>query len=159
MIQPNKDLLAIDRNNLELECEKQPQLAFEWGEQLAAASRRAKEARNSLKLAEAQIATEVRTRPGDYGLFKVTEDSVKQAVLLQSEYQQIQKELVIAEYEEDLLQQFCYAWSDRKKELENMVQLHGQMYFSRVQTTPREAAPARMRTMRDAAEQVRPPKR
>lgn len=156
----DKNVLLINRNSLDEECAHQPQLLFEWGEALARASLRAKEAKNRLKVVEAEIAMDVRSAPQKYGLDKITESSVAATVLLQPQYEAAHKELITAEYEEELLSQMVKALSDRRSELENLVRLHGQMYWSKPDTTAttqedREAAmrgagsKVKVRTMRD----------
>ena len=128
---PDEELLVIHENALEKDCQALPRRTFQWGQKLAQARRRVKEVKNSLKLIFAEIAMDIRNNHLDYGLEKVTEGGIEQTVLLQPSYQSLQSRLVEAEFEEDVLDAFLKSLQDHKKELENMVQLHGQMYWSK----------------------------
>src|ERR1700724_3301894 len=91
-------LLEIDKHRLDEELNKQPQLFREHADILATAKREAAEAKADLKLrtAEAKARYEeqsarinlaVRDDPQKYGIEKVREDAIKEAILLCDEYQ------------------------------------------------------------------------
>lgn len=160
MTKTHKGLLDINRNALEEECQDQPKMVFEWVEQAAVAARRVKEAKNKLKLVEAQLILKIRADPQEYGIVgKVTESGINSAVILHPSYQQAQDAVIQAEYDSDVVDGMIKALNDRRSQLENLVKLYGQQYWSkpRIAEEDREAgrvegsreAKIKPRTMRD----------
>jgi hypothetical protein len=150
MNQPKEETLEIRLDSLETACQNHPQQMFKWGVELAKAKKKTKVAKNDLKLCHARISRQVRFKPGDYALEKITDASVEAAVLDQQEYQDCQQRLIDVEYEEDVLKAFMDAMSDGREELGNLTKLHGQMYFSKPDTKLPEAD--RVKTMRDGVQ-------
>lgn len=150
MKKPNKDLLKINLNRLEEECAGQSQLMAEWGEILADAKRKSKDLRKALKLLTAQISLNVRRDPAEFGLARATDDSVKEVVTTQDEVQNLQDQVIQAEYEEEILDSFVWSIVDRKAQLENLVKLHGQMYWSKPDTSSEETSQSRIAAMQTA---------
>lgn len=128
---PPGNLLMIHQDRLEDDCTQQPQLTFVYGQQLADATRKAKLAKNRLKLVEAELSLDARSDPTAYNLSKITEDALKAVVIVHPEYKHAQQALIDAEHEEEVLRAFIYALNDRKEQLGNMTKLHGQMYWSK----------------------------
>lgn len=156
MDKPDKNLLKIDRNNLEEVCETHPQLAFIWGEKFAQAKALLSEKEYALKLTYAQVEREARTNPTDFYIIKPTEDAFKSAVLCSREYQKAHAEMVEAMLIEGELFSFVMALNARKDLICDLVKLHGQQYWSKVNPAEAEEKPdeiSRMRTMRSATEE------
>jgi hypothetical protein len=131
MPEPNDSLLSINLDRLEEDAQEHPKLAFQWGKLLAEAARKAKVAKNNLKLVAAELELEIRKKPAEYGLDKVTEGSVNAVILCDEQYKYQQQLLIKTEHEEDVLKAFCFALSDRKSMIEAEVKLHGQTYWSK----------------------------
>lgn len=129
--EPAKTLLAIRPNELDKDCNRNPQMAYHFGTKLAEAQKRVTTLEKSLKLRKAQVILAVHKDPAGYGLVKATELLMESVVETDEEYMRMQKDLIQAEYERDILKQFVLAIADRKQEIENMVYLFGQMYWSK----------------------------
>lgn len=132
---PDKSLLKIDPSNLDKECESLPQTAFVWGEKVAEARKRVKELTQEVKVKAADLDADIRANPESHGLLKVTDDGVKSAIVRAGSYQVIVTKLHEAEYHLEVLEAFFWALKDKKSMIEVMAQLHGQMYWSRPNTT------------------------
>jgi len=138
MNKPPKFDPTIDMNRLDEEWRDQPRLYYEWASHLAEARRDAAEAANSLKATEADLKSAIRNNPVAYGLGeKPTVDAINAAVVAQPDYTLAAKEVLDADYAVDLIGAAVKALDHRKKALENLVDLHGQSYFS----TPRVKRP------------------
>jgi len=122
--------LEIDIENLEVEATLQPELFFKY-------SRLAKEARENfdmlkmrLSVTESELAQKARIRPRAFGLQKVTEASIREAVQTHPKYITIYKKMIKAKSYADLLNRAQEAMDQRKRMLELLVQLHGREYFA-----------------------------
>src|SRR6185369_14885155 len=98
------DFLAIDPENLDLACMGQPKLMRYWCRQLAVARKKTADAKKELKLAMAEVRSEVRSDPEKFGVIKVNEDSVADAMALDARWQQAQTVLNQAEYDEGVIE-------------------------------------------------------
>lgn len=122
--------VQIDENKLDQECVRLP------GDYLKAATHSADckaavdEAKNTLKVAEADMAKDIRERPGQYGLEKVTEAAVKELTIGSKPYQAAAKALRDAEYEAELAQALVWAFQHKKNMVEKLIDLHGMGYFA-----------------------------
>jgi hypothetical protein len=127
----DETVLEIHENKLEKDAATQPQLLFKWGKERALARKNAKVAKNNLKLVEADLGKQVRNSPSEFDVDKVTETSVKEAILTHKLYQKAHEDQIEAEYEADVLDEFVNALTDKSKEIGVMSQLHGQQYWSK----------------------------
>jgi hypothetical protein len=73
----DENVLAIDRNRLDDEWERQPKLYREYAMDLADARYTLELAEYDLGIEKARISEDVRTDPDRYGLSKITEPAVK----------------------------------------------------------------------------------
>lgn len=144
---PDEDSLSIHKDRLDDDAEHQPKLMFRWGTELAAARRASKEAKARLKVVVAEVDRSVRASPGRYGLDKITEAAVTNIVVLSREHAVATQALIEAEYQEDMVDAYVKALNDRKGEIEVMSRLHGQMYWSKPDQTPKDQE----RVMREAS--------
>jgi hypothetical protein len=153
---PDERVLDISLDKLEEDCQRQPQLLFIWGTKLAQVKKDAKVAKNNLKMTAAKLDKEIRADPDSKGLEKITEKAVELCILDQPEYQDAQAILLEAEYEEDVLQAFVSALYDKSGELEKLIKLHGQMYWSKPDTSgsPKSNDAARTAQMQATAKTV-----
>lgn len=126
----------IDDQRLDWEWTRQPEMVYRTLRELAEAKKAHEEARRKIDVVRAELAAEIRKTPDRYGVVKVTENSVEEAILVQPEYTEIVKAAIEARYEMDLLQAAADALDHKKKALENLVFLHGQNYFAEPQAKP-----------------------
>lgn len=131
--------LDIDENELDAEWLGQPKLRFSYSLKLAEAQHAFDEAKANLKLVEAEVEMDARESPEDYNLTKVTDASVKAAVLTSDRYKKAQKGLNDAQYRVNILWAAVNSIDDRRKALEKLVDLWQGSYFGE----PRASASAR----------------
>jgi hypothetical protein len=151
---PTKDLLTIHADRLDEDCDSNPKLAFEWGEALAEARKNTSLAKNNLKLIAAELDNDIRSNPAKFDLEKATDKAVEACVLTQICYQNAQQELIDAEYEEAVLQAFVFAVSDRKQQITNRANLHGQQYWSKPNMTEESKKRTREEVQQEADKAV-----
>lgn len=133
--QEKDDLLKIDLARLEDCCSNQHIMLRQWGDKLALARKKVTDLENAAKVCKAELGKKIRQRYEAYGLVKGTEAEIESAILTQPEYKAAVELVTQAEYEKDLIKSMVDALHDRRTELENLVQLHGQMYFAKPNTS------------------------
>jgi DNA repair ATPase RecN len=143
--------LDIDLTRLEREWVEQPARYHECAERLADARRLLDEKKLELDVVHAELDHQIRKAPEQFAVPKLTEEVVKQTIVLQSTYQKASRELIDARHEAALAQAACDAMDHRKKALENAVHLFCADYFS----APRAPKEARERVEEDAKRDVR----
>lgn len=131
----------IDPHALDIACLEQPYLFFKYAEKAIDARTAADQAKLRKEIIEAELDIKVRRNPGKYGLEKVTDPSVKAAVLRHPKYSAAMGEWLTARDTQAVLEQAVGAMEMRKRMLEALVTLHGQGYFS-VPNAPRDLATA-----------------
>jgi chromosome segregation ATPase len=124
-------MLDIHLNHLEDDASELPKFLFEAGTELANARRKTKEAKNALKVLEAELDRQVRADPEKYGLEKITEPGIKAVILDSDDYKVAQTAVLDAEHAEDLLDIMVKALGSKKDMIEVEARLHGQMYWSK----------------------------
>lgn len=122
--------LSIDMDMLDHEWLGQPKLFLKYATKLADAKKDLDVAKSSLDVVEAETNLMIREDPEKHISSKVTETSIKSAVLLHPDYMAAQRRLTKARHRVDVLQAAVTALDQRKKALENLVALHGQSYFA-----------------------------
>jgi hypothetical protein len=142
------DILSIDETLLDEEWIKQPKLFYKHACRLAETRTRVDDIKNQLEIQKTEVENvkahldmSIRNNPEEYNISgKVTEAAIKNVVSVQPEckraidvYNELQKELIQAKNDSDVLQALVSALDHKKTALENLVKLHGQNYFS----TPR----------------------
>lgn len=127
-------ILEIHLDRLEMDGAEQPKLTFEWSSALAGARRATKKVKNALKLKYAELSLSIRQDPQEFGFEKVTEGTIDSLVLVQKDYQELQGELVQAEFEEDNIGAMVEALRDRRAQIGHEVQLYNGMYWSKPDT-------------------------
>lgn len=129
--QTEESLLAIDNTQLDREWAKQPKLYHEYATQSAEVRRVLDEKEAEFKVAKAEVDKRIRTNPTKYGLSeKPTEASIASTILLQKKYLKAQNEVILAQYDVNIIDAMVRSLDHKKSALENMVRLHGQDYFS-----------------------------
>lgn len=132
--------MVIDETSLDVECLRQPKLAYTYGKYLAECQRDHSEAVEAIKTIQAELIAKVHENPEKYlGVGKKATVQVVEAfyrghkkyIKAKDNWVRAQFELAIAEraYQEVSL--------TRKKMLENLIQLHQSQYFAGP-STPRD---------------------
>lgn len=130
------DLLAIDIHNLENDASSQPRLIRIWIDKLAHAEKKAKLAKRELRLVKAELSKSVRSSPSKYGIVKLTDTSVEDAVVCMSTYKAKEEEYIDVELSRDIIKSMVQSLHERGEQISNEVKLHGQGYFSKVSVDP-----------------------
>lgn len=124
------DLFKPDKNNLDEEWVNQPAMYLEYALKLADAKAEHDRAKANLEVVMAEEDLQIRRHPEDYGLEKITEKIVESTVLLQSKVSVASEKLIKTKHKVDILQAYVYALENRKKSLENLVQLRLAEYYA-----------------------------
>lgn len=133
-----ENIVAIDEDELGRECVKLPTATLRASHRAADMKRDVVELKAELDVIEADISKRVRAAPGKYGVDeKVTEKAVAAVIALQKEYQDKQREIRAAQYEQDLAQALVNALEHKKRSLTLLVELHGMGYFAAPKITER----------------------
>ena len=91
--------LSVNRHKLDTDLEKIPNEILVWTRQAIADLVTSQRAENALKLVEAHLNIDIRTNPIDYGMAKVTEDTVKALIQVQQKYIDAQDAFLAAKSE------------------------------------------------------------
>jgi hypothetical protein len=124
-----KNDLQIDESALDIELLEQPNLMMIYSENLAETRKKFELKKSELEVKRAELDKAIRTNPRIYGIEKITESVVSNTIILQSDYQKIQEELIILQYEYDIAKFASSAMSSRNYALGELVKLHGMNYF------------------------------
>ena len=124
------DHFEINQYALDEEWIRQTRLVYRYGQNLAEAKRDLDVLKAEMDLVDSEMDAEVRRRPSDFGIDKVTERSIQSAIVMSDGYKKIQKEVIDAKHEVDVLQAAVNALEHKKRALESLVQLHGMQYFA-----------------------------
>lgn len=132
LVDTEGSFLHFDKNNLDMEWEKQPRLYYQFALLLADARKEHAEAKAELDVVTAELADAIRKDPWKYmSLEKATVDAVKEAVLMQDDHKIATRALISSKHKVDIHEAAVWALDHRKKALENEVQLFLSNYFSR----------------------------
>jgi hypothetical protein len=129
--------IKIDETALDLEWMEQPSLMIKYTRYSAEMRKVADEIEAELDVTKAEVEKEVRENPDKFGISKVTEAAVKAAILLDSRYIKVNKDLIKAKFEAKVAEGAVKAFDHRKDALENLARLLGLQYFAGPRT-PRD---------------------
>lgn len=129
--------LAIDPHKLDEEWLYQSQLYMKYSQLASNAQKERDKAKENLDVVRAGKDRDIREKPDEYSLIKVTEAVVSATILQTKEYQEANNKLIEANYKLNLYQSGVRALEHKKKALENLVQLWIANYYSGP-TEPRE---------------------
>lgn len=124
------DFVRLDRNRLHLHLEDQPTLVIQYGVQLAEAEEDHDRAQNEEGVVWADIDKDVRMNPDKYGLAKLTEPGINNAITLHAKYQQAREKTIQARKAVNILKRAMEALQQRGHSLEGLIKLHLAGYFS-----------------------------
>jgi len=122
--------IEIDGEALDQEWLAQPSFCLKYGRHSAKMKKRLEEAKQNLDIAKAEADKSIRSNPEKYGIEKVTETVVANAILKEDGYQEAYTAYLNSKYEAEMAQAAVNAFEHRKSALENLVRLYGQQYFS-----------------------------
>lgn len=114
---------------LHQDAEGQAQLAFRAGELAAELKAEAKRARLALEQAEADADREVRGTPASFGLDKITESAVRNAVVSHTRVRAAEASAIEVEKDADLAQSLANAYEHRRSMLKLEVDLYLGNYY------------------------------
>lgn len=120
----------IDKYSLDEEWVRQVKQVAYFGEKLARARQKLEEAKRKTQIFEADTATNIRRKPGRYGVKRVTEAAIKEIVALETLKSTEHEEYLKIKHEYDLLEITMRTLEHKKRALTDLVTLHGQQYFS-----------------------------
>lgn len=122
-IKDAKDVFLIDRYNLAEEYVRQPDLRKEYSRKSADASEEYRRAKARLAVVEAEVKMEIRKDPASFELDKITEDSVKNAMVLDSRYQEALDEEIKAEHNAAIHSGYLRVLDDRKQSITDLLKM------------------------------------
>lgn len=145
---PDQNPFEIDQNDLDTEWRKQPQLSRAAGRREADARHAHAQAKANLSVVAARMALSIRRAPEKFNIReKPTVDEVNAALESTPEYQQAVADVDAAQLAWDYAKADTVAFVDRRKALENLVELMRLDYFS--EQEPRALSGESARRMRD----------
>ena len=122
--------VRIDADSLEVEWTRQPELTHKYGLELARARAEADRTKEALALIEAETKAAIRANPAKFGIEKVTEGAINEAVTISDGYRAATADHLKAKADQDIIQAGLNAIYAKKDALENLVRLLGQNYFA-----------------------------
>lgn len=122
--------IEINPEALDVAWLEQPRLMLQYSKNSAKMRRELDMAKQELDIAKAEADRKIRESPEDFGLVKVTEASVSNAILNEDGYKDAYAIYLSTKYESDMAQGAVNAFEHRKSALENLVRLYGQQYFA-----------------------------
>jgi hypothetical protein len=122
--------VTIDPDALDVEWLGQPGLIYKYSKKSAEAQQELSNAKESLELTSAELNKKIRSNPEKYGCEKITDDVVKNTILIQESYKAKNEIYKEAQFEVNIIRGVMDALNNKKSALENLVKLHGQNYFA-----------------------------
>lgn len=122
--------LTIDKNALDYEWQRQPNLFQKYAEEAANANWERDQAKENIEIVKAGIHKEVSENPNVFGIEKVTVDAVKSAVTSHEKVKKAVKKFLRLKYEAEILMSAKQAFEHKKTALEHMAKLYLSGYWS-----------------------------
>jgi hypothetical protein len=129
-LQMFREKLAINRDELELECQNQPLIYEEIGQEVTKAYRLSKDAKADYDCIVGSTMLAIRKNPGAYGLDKLTESTVNAAVTTDEQVKKSKAEMHQKEEEFKALQILQEACQQRKSSIRDLVDMWVHNYYS-----------------------------
>ena len=125
-----KEDLRVDIYNLHIEAQLYPALVEKWGTRLAEAKEEIKQAKDKLDMVYADLDFKIRNDPDEYEVKKVTNETVKSAIMRETEHQQANENYLKACKNVDIIQVACNTIDAKKSTIKHEVELYIAGYFS-----------------------------
>ena len=122
--------MSIDESQIDMECLDQAKLMLKVTRLEAELDKAEDNAKEAKELAFAELDKEIRSDPEKFGVEKVTEASVKSAILSCQKYKDANQAYINAKFEAKCANGAVRACDQRKSMLETLAKLHGQSYFA-----------------------------
>jgi hypothetical protein len=122
--------VRIDPDSLDTEWLNQPSLMMKYNTYQARVNRALEQAKEKLKVIQAELDRAIRKDPAAFGVEKVTEGSIQSAIVLSPKYADVRDEVIEANYEAEMAKAAVISVAQKKDSLEGLVRLHGQQYFA-----------------------------
>ena len=123
-------MFDLDKNRLDDEWVVQPKRFLKAATELSDAKEEADRLKAERDLLEAELDNDIRSRPEDYGLAKLTEPAIKKTIMKEERMARMEDKIIKARHKVGVLDALVSALEHRKKALENLVQLRLAEYFS-----------------------------
>jgi hypothetical protein len=120
----------IDPMALDIEWLDHSNKALRYGRHEVKMERELDDAKMALDVVRAELDSDIRTDPEKFGLSKITEGAVQNVILLQKRFRVANERFLDAKREYGFARVANRTIIDHKYALENLVRLHGQLYFS-----------------------------
>jgi len=125
------NILDIDKFNLDTEWIEQPKLYMRYVEKTADAREELDILKDQLSVARAELSLAIRKSPVKYlGDIKVTEGSIAACFDTNKGLQKLNKAIIEKKHEIEVFAGMLTSLEQRKRGLENLVELHGRSYFA-----------------------------
>lgn len=122
--------VSIDDSALDVEWLAQSSLTFKYCKIEADARKALDDAKARLDIIKAELDQDIRANPESFGLPKVTESAIGNAISASKKCKDAEEEVRQASYELNMAQAAVRSIYAKKDALENLVRLHGQQYFA-----------------------------
>lgn len=126
----DKDFLIIDDLNLDREWIKQPQLYFQYAENLAIAKSEFDQAKAEADLVSARLDAKIRSNPEKYKIEKISEKAISSTIEQNAEMRKANNKIIKAKYRVELYGGVVTALEHKKRALTMLVELSKMNYFS-----------------------------
>jgi len=151
----SESIVQINPLELDRECVRLPSDYVEVALEAADLRKRLDELKAEQEVLEADLAKDIRSNPGSYGLEKVTEAAVSACITANSKVQTLAEKTARAKHRLDIAQAVISALEAKKRSLTLLVELHGMSYFA----GPNLSDKGRQVVERMTKENVRPRRR
>lgn len=122
----------IDQNALDTECQRHPKMVHDVGVLMAKAKREIAYLERDFETLRADLDSTIRNDPTSYGIEKVTEPAIKAAIATAKELHEAQDAVIEAQYRMNLLIAASRTLDHRKRNISDLIELHGRAYFADV---------------------------
>jgi hypothetical protein len=135
-----KTEIFINKNELDEELVKQPQLYCYWAEQEAAALYERDKNKEKLDLVKAELDGEIRKNPNKYGIEKITESAISNAIIQNSKYKEANDFYLQSVQDARILGVAKISFDMRNNSLKGLVSLFVSGYWA---SNPKESSMAK----------------
>lgn len=129
-----KNILAINKYDLDTETATQPGLYKSWAKKACKKRFEYDQAKANHEVLKAKIELEVRRDPEKFNLPKVTEDTIKATVITDKRLIASWDKVLLLKLEASELDILVEALAQRKKSIEDLIQLFFRDYFAKPKT-------------------------
>lgn len=136
----DKSQFSIDLDALDIECQNQPDLVYRVCRVLTETKKELADEEKAFKACKEKIAAHARKNPHKYGIMKVTNDAINNAVATHEKVQKFLDSIAALTYNVDLAWNAVNAANSKQTSLTDLVKLHGQSYFDAPRLTEKGVA-------------------